>query len=301
MGLEEKLKASGFEVVGEEGSTYSFDMIAVKGENAFAIKVLERPGIEEIKKYVTDLKRISIPLDLTPLFVCEEGAPDDVLVTFEGVPSITAPTLLKLTSDAKPPFVYISRGGVYVKVRGEYIRKRRLEQGMSLGDLSLLLGVTRRMVYEYETGRSDVTVEVAKKMLRVFGEEAFEQLSLNGIREHFKKSRVSEQTPTGRIRDPTLRRIHGKLLSAGFVGLAIERAPFQLAAKREKGIASTKLVIRKSYEEEEFEEQFTLEVAKLCKSYALFVTGDKVRVVGRQVVEARAEELEECLREPFSL
>ncbi|MEM2593141.1 MAG: hypothetical protein QXI60_11200, partial [Thermofilaceae archaeon] len=81
MGLEEKLKASGFEVAGEEGSSYSFDIIAVKDENAFAIKVLESPEIENIKKYVTDLKRISIPLDLTPLLVCEEGPPDDVLLT----------------------------------------------------------------------------------------------------------------------------------------------------------------------------------------------------------------------------
>lgn len=297
MKLSERLKALGFEVVGGEGSLYSFDIVAAKGENAFAIKIVEDPGNENVKKYISDLRRISVPLDLTPLLVCEKGPPDGILVTYENIPSITSNTFIKLARDEKPPFVYVSRGGVYVKVKSEYIRRRRLEGGMSLGDLSLLLGVTRRMVYEYESGRSDVTAEVAEKLVRVLGEEVFERLTLSGIRDHFKKSRTSEPTPTGKIRDPTLKQIHGRLLTAGFVGLAIERAPFQLAAKKEEEDLRTRLVIRKSRKEEDFEEQLTLEVAKLCKSYALFVTEEKVRVVGKQVLEARADELEECLRE----
>lgn len=298
----ERLKVSGFEVVGGERSSYSFDIVAAKEGSSFAIKVVESPTHERVKEYVPDLKRISIPLDLTPLLVCDEGPPDDVLVTFEGVPSITSMTLLKLAGKGKkPPFVYASRGGVYVKVRGGYIRRQRLERGMSLGDLSLLLGVTRRMVYEYETGRSDVTTEVAEKLVRVFGDEVLERMTLNGIREHFKKSRSVEQPPASKIRDPTLRRIHGKLIKAGFIGLAIERAPFHLAAKREQKGVSTKLVIRKSHEGREFEEQLTLEVAKLCKSYVLLVTEEKFKLVSEYVAESSVEELENYLKESLSL
>lgn len=302
MRLIERLKGSGFEVVGGEGSSYSFDIIAAKEGSSFAIKVVENPMHERVKEYVPDLKRISVPLDLTPLLVCDEGPPDDMLITLEGVPSITSTTLLKLAGRGeKPPFVYASRGGVYVKVRGGYIRRQRLERGMSLGDLSLLLGVTRRMVYEYETGRSDVTAEVAERLIRVFGDEVLERMTLNSIKEHFKRSRAAEQPPASKIRDPTLKRIHSKLLKAGFIGLAIERAPFHLAAKKECEGVSTKLVIRKSREGREFEEQLTLEVAKLCKSYVLLVTEEKFKLVGEHVAESSVEDLENYLGETLPL
>lgn len=290
------LKASGFAVVGEEGSEYSFDILAARSSEVLAIKVIEHPYRARAKRHVPDLKKMSVPLDLLPLFVCEEDVPEDALVTCEGIPSISFETLERLIEGERPPFVHITKGGVYVKVRGDRIKQLRTERGMSLGELSLLLGVSRRMIYEYESGRSDVTTEVASKLVRVFGEEVLERLSLDSIGEHFKHKSDRSTLGNESVSDPMLRRIRDKLAEIGFLGLAIERAPFHLAAKKEALGLPKKLIIRKSGSEEDFEERFTLEAARLCGSYALFVKRERLELFGGHSIEISSDNLEDCLR-----
>lgn len=297
--LAARLKASGFEVAGEEGSKYSFDIIAARNKEVLAIKFVEDSQRENTRKYAHDLKKLSISLDIIPLMICKENIYDDILFTYDGIPSITSKMLEKIMRDEGPPFIYVSKGGVYVKVKGDAIRELRLRKGMSLGDLSLRIGVTRRMVYEYESGRSDVTFEVAEKLVHVLGEEVLEKMSIESIKEHFVRFIEMEKVAKSRrIDDPALKQVYYKLLEMGFLGSSVEKAPFQIAAKRKSEGKQTKLIIRKSGNIEDSEELLTLQVAKLCKSYALLLKGELVEVVGERTIEvSTAENLDKCLKE----
>jgi len=298
--LSERLRASGYATVGEEGSIYSFDILARKNETTLALKVVESASCREAREHTSDLKRMSASLDVTPLLICDD-APEDVLMLHDGVPMLNRATVERILKRESPPFVYASRGGVYVRVRGHLIRRIRVERGMSIGDLSLLLGVTRRMVYEYESGRSDVTAEVADKLVRALGEEVLERLTLSSIDEYFKRvSPYRKISREERVLDPQLRRIRDKLSVLGFHGLRMDRAPFHLTAKREGEGERVKVIVRRGERgigESEHEERLTLEVAKMCRSYALLVeSNDEVRLFDSHSTEVSSFNLEECLK-----
>jgi len=65
-----------------------------------------------------------------------------------------------------------------VRIRGEELRKKRLERGFSLGDVASMLGVSRKSVYEYEKGTIEPTVERAERLIRVFGLDILEPIDI---------------------------------------------------------------------------------------------------------------------------
>ncbi len=284
----------------EEGSgRYSFDVVAARDDDILMIKFAENLDEESAKRFMDDLKSLSISLEATPLLACEE-VPDDILVTYEGVPSVSPRTLERVLKGERLPFVYVSRGGVYVRVRNESIRQLRREKGMSLGELSLRAGVTRRMIYEYETGRADATLEVARRLAQVLGEGVLERMTIAGIREFTARTLGSGERLEGRIRDPILKQVYEKLTRAGFIGLPVKRAPFHIAAKRRAGYPPAKLVLRKNSEPEgeAEEEELTLRVAVLCRSLVLFIRGERSELVsGEATKTVHIDRLDEQLSE----
>lgn len=284
--LGEALKERGFKVVVNPSGDYSFDMLAGKHDEVLAIKVLEIPSHERARKYVEDLRRLALSLDVVPLVACEEGIPEGSLATFKGVPSLSLETVEKLVKGEEGPFIYFSKGGVYVKLRGDAVRRLRKEKGMTLGELSHKLGVTRRMVYEYEVGRSDATLEVAYKLEQLLGEEVIEKLNFKSIASHFmEQSGEGERyiQASSVVKDPLLKWLLSRLEELGFLSRVLERAPFNVAAKGHVG-GKCKVVIKKSGSSEE--EALTVDTAKICGSYALFVNGKWLRLIGEREVRA---------------
>lgn len=299
MRLESSLRARGFKVVSNPSGDYSFDVLAGKPSDVLAIKVLEDLRHEKARKYVDDLRSLALSLDVVPLVACEEGIPEGSLVTYKGVPSLSLETVEKILSGEESPFIYFSKGGVYVKIRGDAVKKLRKEKGMSLGDLSLRLGVTRRMVYEYEVGRSDATLEVAYKLVQLLGEEVVEKLNFKNIAKYFmEQSRESEHEiqASRTVKDPLLKWLLTRLEEMGFFSRVLDKAPFNVAAKGQIG-GRCKVVIKKSGSSEE--DALTVDAAKICGSYALFINGEGLRLIGEREVRApsRPENLD--LKELF--
>lgn len=286
MNLESQLKAKGFKVVSNTKGDYSFDIVAADQDNVLAIKVLESFEHRKAREYADDLRRLAASLDVTPLVACEEGVSENSITTYRGVPFLNMETLRRILNNEESPFIYFGKGGVYVKIRGDVIRKMRVSRGMSLGDLSASLGVTRRMVYEYESGHSDATLEVAYKLVRLFGDEVLERLSLKSIAEYVAEQRQrglgGMQAPRA-VKDPVLRTLIDRLERMGFSGSVLERAPFNAAAKCEVQV-KRKVVIKRNGSNEE--EALTVSVARLCNSYALIVNGEWIRVIGEREVRA---------------
>lgn len=64
--------------------------------------------------------------------------------------------------------VYATRGGFYVHLDGDRIRKEREKWSFSLGALAESLGVSRRSIYEYERNGMDSTLETALRLEELF-------------------------------------------------------------------------------------------------------------------------------------
>ena len=289
--LSSELRVKGYAVVSSGSEDYSFDFIAAKQDEIVAIKLVERFD-SKVRRAAEDLKRLGKSLDLAPLLVCHEGAVEDSLSTYRGIPSLSYETLRRLIKGEEVPFIYFSRGGVYVKIRGEVVKAKRRERGMSLGELAYSLGVTRRMAYEYETGRADATLEVASRLVRMFGDEVVEKLSFKSIHEYFSSRQAPEETPSDRVRDPLLKRFLEVLDELGYTRYLLERAPFQIAAGKHE--ERRRLLIRKAERGSGVEDRVTVDVARVCRSQAILVTEEEVRVEGRYVIKVPSHALEEA-------
>jgi len=286
--ISEALKKSGFKVVESTSPEYSFDLVAGRETEVFALKMVEEVG-RGLRKIISDLKKLSRIPSLYPLLICQEGLPEDMVYTFMGVPFIDYRTFRDVLKSAKIPFIYSHRGGVYVKLRGDKVREKRLEHGMSLSEMAYRLGVSRRMVYEYETSKSDATPEVAARLIDLFGEEVVECLSLESIKGTLQIGRVSQDLEEAdAIKDPDFKVIYRLLENMGFWSLTLSKTPFQMISGDQTG--GRFLLIRKS--EGETEDELTTSVARLSGTRAVLLTRDEDEKVNDHVVKISRRTLE---------
>jgi putative transcriptional regulator len=82
-----------------------------------------------------------------------EPIEDGVTYSRSGIPLISIATLEELVLEGVPPLVYAAGGGFYVNIDAEVRRKAR-QEGLSLGDLAEMGGVSRRT--SVRAGGSDV-------------------------------------------------------------------------------------------------------------------------------------------------
>lgn len=70
------------------------------------------------------------------------------------------------------------RGIIKARIRGEELRRRREQLGLSLGDVAEMLKVSRKTVYEYERGTFEASERTARLLMQYFGEDIIEEVSL---------------------------------------------------------------------------------------------------------------------------
>ncbi len=102
---------------------------------------------------------------------------DDTAYERQGLSVINLETFERILRGEK---VYVKkrRGKFVVSVNAERLRKARVERGMSQGELAEMLGVSRKAVYEYERANMDVSVEVAARLVELFGTEVLQEVDL---------------------------------------------------------------------------------------------------------------------------
>jgi len=150
--------------------------IAVKlrdGRLAF-IKVTD--NTDNISKQdVQELRSVASTLGAGAVIVAEYMGDrellDDIAYELYNVKVVNVNTLEGVFSGRTAIYVYQSGDLLKVRIDGEAVRRRRLEEGLSLGEVAYRLGVTRRTVYEYERGSIEPTIDKAEKLVRLLGDE----------------------------------------------------------------------------------------------------------------------------------
>ena len=107
-----------------------------------------------------------------------EGLLDEVVYEKYGLPAVNLETFVQMLKGRKV-FIRKKKSVYVVSINPYKLRKLREENRISLGALADYLGVSRKSVYEYERGRSKVSVDVAVKLAELFGDEILEPVDLD--------------------------------------------------------------------------------------------------------------------------
>ncbi|VUT27471.1 MAG: hypothetical protein SYNGOMJ08_00016 [Candidatus Syntrophoarchaeum sp. GoM_oil] len=173
----------------------SFDIVASKNDEILLLKVLS--NIDAVSHGVAqELKRITNHLLASPLVVGERMKgrylETGVLYRRYGIPSVNVETLYDYLVDDIEIFVYSERGGLYVKIDGPAIRRARLRRGLSIGDLSKMIGVSRRSISRYEENLMETTVSNAIELQEALGGEILTSIDPLFTKSPAKNEDVSE-------------------------------------------------------------------------------------------------------------
>ncbi|MEM0289185.1 MAG: helix-turn-helix domain-containing protein [Metallosphaera sp.] len=240
-----------------EKNRKSIDIIAKNKQRRFLIKIsVERTSKDETK----DLRNFSAVVGDIPILVTEDTE-EDIAIGKDNVVGLSVEGLAKAIRGERI-YIYRTRGGIFIKIRSDVLRRKRTEMNYSMGDLSKLLGVTRKTIYDYENGESDVSIEVAEKLIDLFGEEVIGDVCENMI----PKLEVDENQRSETISA----RIAKNLTEAGFASTSIKFAPVDVvASKKSKKVLIT--VEPKSQELLEKKLREALKVATELESELLVV------------------------------
>jgi putative transcriptional regulator len=201
----------------------SIDII-VEGykQRRFLIRVpTERVGKDEIK----DLKKIASATESAALVVTED-AEEDIVNRIDKVYGVS-PYALERALDGDKLYIYKTRGGIFIKIKHEILKEKREEMGLSIGELAKSLGVSRQAIYDYEKGDSDVTVEVAEKLLEIFGEDIIGNVFDDTCSQDVIEDDIGSH-------DNTKAKISASLKKKGFNVVNLKLAPADIIATTEK-------------------------------------------------------------------
>ncbi len=271
-----------------QGRRYCFDEIIREDEYIVVAKNVK--DAEEIStKTAEGLRSFSVFLEGLPIVVSERSAgeklEDNIVYTRYRLPVVTRSTLERLVGGSEEPLIYISKGGVYVKLRGEELKRIREEKGLSRGELARLLGVSRRTVLYYEKGLSDASLQVAAKMEEYIGDRVFARLTLKELKELVEET-SKRRGLAGTVRDNALKYLLSLLVSMGFEEYIFSRTPFDAGAKREPETTSKLLIGREGEGGGEIKSilEVTESKAILLSSEGTLMEDERVLLVPREKI-----------------
>ena len=131
---------------------------------------------------VLELISLASVMGVAPLMVAKMKSDDPLVegVVYDrsGVRVVSLETLDDVLSGRDQVYIYESRDSFRVAIDPQLLRAKRIEKGMSLGDLAIYLGVSRKAAYEYEKGTIEPSIEKAEKLVDLFGEDIVRPLDL---------------------------------------------------------------------------------------------------------------------------
>jgi len=103
---------------------------------------------------------------------------DSVVYERKRIPVMTPASLSAiLEGGSEGVYVYQAKDVFKVRINSVKMRERRLEKKLSLGDIALHLNTSRKLVYEYERGLTDPTIEKGEKLAELLGEDVIEPVN----------------------------------------------------------------------------------------------------------------------------
>jgi putative transcriptional regulator len=134
------------------------------------------------KQDVQELREIASALGSGALVVANSMGGvellDEVAYEAHNIRVVNVNTLERVLSGKANVYIYQCGDMFKVKINREAMKRRRIEKGLSLGELAYRLRVTRRTVYEYERGYIEPTIGKAEKLVEILGEDILEPVDI---------------------------------------------------------------------------------------------------------------------------
>lgn len=273
--VEAILRGAGYRTARLEFRGSCFDLVASRTLTLLFIKVVV--NIDTVtEEQVEDLKRLAKFFNASPIIVglrsknteLEEG------VVYErfGVYALRPETLYDVLVENELPAIFAERGGLYVRINGELLRELREKHGYSVGELSKLIGVSRKTLLNYERGEQAVSLEVAILLEELFDEALAEPIDVLNARIEAKLDLKPES--------PLEREVFERLKGLGLGLVKVKKAPFNAVSKGGEFKILTGIDERKTTSTVKRAEMVT-EVGKIINSDGVFILErTKTEVVG---------------------
>jgi len=202
----------------------SIDLIAVnKNNNRIVVKILRSKKVAKIKPDLQNVAKIGIGIPIMIDDTTEQEVINDKGNVFE----MNVNTFEKIL-DGEKVFLYKTRGGIFVKINSKELKKRREEMGLSLGEIAQSLGVSRISIYEYEKEDSYVSIDIAEKLVEIFGEDI-----LGDILNNFRVYDINSEAENS-MSSTTSSKIISKLSEKGFKIVSMNFTAVDIIASKEE-------------------------------------------------------------------
>lgn len=209
-----------------------FDVVGRKNDTLLIIKVLSNVDAFS-RDNAEEMKVLAEMLHACPLLIGERSSsgilePGIVYSRFN-IQIISNETLADHILEDSPPFIFAAPGGLYVKLNNNALKEVREREGISLGTLAEVAGVSRRTIQMYETGMGAM-IDAALRL-----EEFLDMPIIETVNpfEYKIENKTREYELSGDKRSNSV--ILNHLLDMGFTVTPVVKSPFE-ALTRNKDI-----------------------------------------------------------------
>lgn len=200
----------------------SFDVIARRGDQKFILKILQ--NIDTLRTAMAlEISKLAKITGAAAIVVGEKcGSGDleqDVVYYRHGVPIVSLETFVSYVNGDQL-YVYSGPGGFYVSIDGMELHRSRELMGMSIGNLSKRVGLSRRSISLYESGNA-ATVDVFLKLEEILRTDFRRAVDLFDIE-------MNTGTEQIRVNDPFVSEFEEIIKKTGYTYESMNRSPFDV-------------------------------------------------------------------------
>ncbi|MHC1604402.1 MAG: transcriptional regulator [Candidatus Methanofastidiosia archaeon] len=215
-----------------------YDVISRGKSMIFLIKVIA--NIDSLQnEYIHDLKSLCYYFKAHPLIIGiktkNEVLHPGVVYSREDIPAVSIETLEQMVIENSPPLIYADRGGLYVRIEGDALKKIREDMGFSLSEFASEIGISRSTLYEYEHSKRGIELYTAFKIESIVDAPLIKPIDL--VKKIKKQTCIYPKTPKSIFEKDVLEHF----ASIGFTVFPTERTPFDAVVGEEK--EKSKIVI----------------------------------------------------------
>ncbi len=213
-----------------------FDLFARRELLFLMLKVLTNiDGLTEVQAGA--MVNVASSLSASPLVVGEKTRSsyleDGVVYERYGIPAMNLETLEETLLGEVVPLIVSARGGYYVRIDGEALRRIRGERGLSIGEVAAHIGISRKAIYKYEHEGRGATLETAIKLEEYLEEPVIAPVDVFFIPQQFQGA--------VEVKHELERLILERLSEIGFGVYPTSRAPFDAVTKDQEELFFTKI------------------------------------------------------------
>jgi len=206
----------------------SFDILARKEGVILLVKVLEDANSIN-REYSEEMTSIASCISASSIIVADKAGArlqDNVVYVRFGMWTINPITFFNCIN-SKMPFIMSNQAGLTASLDSAKLKDKREELGHSINSVSKMVGVSGRMIFNYESRDSEVTVNTALKIHRIFGDNVFDEINI---------FETKAATPNKCTTD-----IANKYVNLGFEAADTRKTPFNVIAKKDNQIILTEV------------------------------------------------------------